>query len=147
MSSSRCFTQHARTQIDAGEAFGFDRDYSRFFMSFHPKCPLARRLADKRDLQFGNQQPKVIEWAKLRPVQRAAFLRALLRGLDFLSEQAVVDLILRRRGEFDQAVEAPRRLMTSSVVQPLAERWAECVRVCARGGGGCEEESDQEQLL
>ena len=113
--------------MDAGEAFGFDRDYNRFFMSFNPRCSPARRLADKRDLQFGNQQPKAIEWAKLWPVQRAAFLRALLRGLDFLSEQAVVDLILRRRGEFDQAVEAPRRLMTPSVVQPLAEQWAECV--------------------
>ena len=98
-------------------------------MTFNSKCPPARRLADKRDLQFGNQQPKAIEWAKLWPVQRAAFLRALLRGMDFLSEQAVVDLILRRRGEFDQAVEAPRRLMTPSVVQPLAEQWAECVRV------------------
>ena len=40
----------------------------------------------------------------------------------------VRDVKLTER-EFDQAVEAPRRLMTSSVVQPLAEQWAECVRV------------------
>ncbi len=93
-------------------------------------CLPASRLADKRDLQFGNQQPKAIEWAKLWPSQRAAFLRALLRGMDFLSEKAVVDLILRRRGEFDQAVEAPRKLMTSAVVQPLADNWSKCVRAC-----------------
>ena len=68
------------SQIDAGASFGFRREYNRFTQTLLPLASRDQRLADPRDLQFGNQLPRAIEWAKLSMRQRCAFLRALLRG-------------------------------------------------------------------
>jgi hypothetical protein len=126
-------------QVDAGEAFKFTETYNRFNMTFNMMAPAARKLADPRDLQFGNQQPVTISWALLAAGQRRAFLRTLLRGVEFLRDPAVVEFVIRRRGEFDRAANAvvaadagggaaaagyARQVLTDAVVQPFVEEWA-----------------------
>ena len=93
-------------QVDAGEAFSFAESHNRFHMTFTMTAVESSKLADPRDLQFGNAQPVTIRWERLAPGQRRAFLRALLRGQDFLLDPAVVEFLVRRRGEFDRAAHA-----------------------------------------
>ena len=83
-------------QVDAGEAFSFNEAYNRFNMTLNPMAPAARKLADPRDLQFGNQQPVTIRWALLAAGQRRACLRTLLRGVAFLRDPAVVEFVVTR---------------------------------------------------
>jgi hypothetical protein len=127
-------------QVDAGEAFKFTETYNRFNMTFNMMAPAAQKLANPRDLQFGNQQPVTIRWAMLAAGQRRAFLRTLLRGVEFLRDPAVVEFVVRRRGEFDRAANAvvaadaaggaetpagdARQVLTDAVVQPFVEAWA-----------------------
>ncbi len=128
-------------QVDAGEAFKFHEAYNRFNMTFNMMAPASQKLADPRDLQFGNQQPVTIRWALLAAGQRRAFLRTLLRGVEFLRDPAVVEFVVRRRGEFDAAANAvaaadaaggaaaaaagdARQVLTDAVVQPFVEAWA-----------------------
>ena len=120
-------------------------------MTFNPLTPALSKLADLRDLQFGNSQPATIRWERLAPGQQRAFLRALLRGHDFLRDPAVVEFLVRRRGEFDRAANAvaaahrdggavgggpgaaaaaggaagdARRLLTDAVVRPFVASWS-----------------------
>jgi hypothetical protein len=126
-------------QVAAGEAFSFTAMYNRFHMTLAPLAPACQKLADPRDLQFGNMQPATIRWALLSAGQRRAFLRTLLRGVEFLRDPAVVEFVLRRRGEFDGAVNAvaaanaaggaasaadAQQVFTDAVVQPFVEAWA-----------------------
>jgi hypothetical protein len=86
-------------------------------------------------------QPVTIRWALLAAGQRRAFLRTLLRGVEFLRDPAVVEFVVRRRGEFDRAANAvaaadagdgaaaaaagdARQVLTDAVVQPFVEAWA-----------------------
>ena len=125
--------------MDAGEAFKFHEAYNRFNMTFNMLAQASQKLADPRDLQFGNQQPVTIRWALLAAGQRRAFLRTLLRGVEFLRDPAVVEFVVRRRGEFDRAANAvaaadagdgasaaanARQVLTDAVVQPFVEAWA-----------------------
>ena len=93
-------------QVDAGEAFSFTEGYNKFSLTFNMTALPSSKLADPRDLQFGNAQPATIRWALLAAGQRRAFVRALLRGQDFLRDPAVVEFLVRRRGEFDRAAHA-----------------------------------------
>jgi hypothetical protein len=78
-----------------------------------------------------NQQ---IRWALLAAGQRRAFLRTLLRGVEILRDPAVVEFVVRRRGEFDRAANAvvaadagggaaapavARQVLTDAVMQPF----------------------------
>ena len=83
-------------QVDAGEAFKFTETYNRFSMTFHMMAPASQKLADPRDLQFGNMQPVTVRWALLAAGQRRAFLRTLLRGVAFLRDPAVVEFVVTR---------------------------------------------------
>ena len=80
-----------------------------------------------------NQQ---IRWALLAAGQRRAFLRTLLRGVEILRDPAVVEFVVRRRGEFDRAANAvvaadagggaaapavARQVLTDAVMQPFVE--------------------------
>jgi hypothetical protein len=81
-------------------------------------------------------QPVSVRWALLVAGQRRAFLRTLLRGVEFLRDPTVVEFVVRRRGEFDRAVNAvatadaavgaadARQVLTDAFVQPFAEAWA-----------------------
>jgi hypothetical protein len=126
-------------QVGADEAFKFTEQYNRFFMTFNQRARADQKLADPRDLQFGNAQPVTIRWALLAAGQRRAFLRTLLRGVEFLRDPAVVEFVVRRRGEFDgaanavAAADAPggaaaaadaRQVFTDAVVKPFVEAWA-----------------------
>jgi hypothetical protein len=127
-------------QVDAGEAFSFNEGYNKFSLTFNMTALPSSKLADPRDLQFGNAQPATIRWALLAAGQRRTFMRALLRGQDFLRDPAVVEFLVRRRGEFDRAAHAVaaadaaggaragaaavRQVLTDSVVRPFVEAWS-----------------------
>ena len=80
-------------KIDAGESFSFDAPYNQFRRSFDGFGG-GNRLADKKDVQFGNMHPASIRWSLLTAGQRHAFLQALRRGLDFLDHGEALDLSL-----------------------------------------------------
>ena len=134
-------------QVDAGEAFKFTEAYNKFYTTFNPLAPASQKLADLRDLQFGNQHSVTIRWELLAAGQRRAFLRALLRGQDFLRDPAVVQFLVRRRGEFDRAAsdggavggrpggaaaaggggaadDDAGRLLADAVVRPFVDSWS-----------------------
>ena len=109
----------------------------KFSMTALRSSKLADRPARSPDRQYA--QPATIRWALLAAGQRRTFMRALLRGQDFLRDPAVVEFLVRRRGEFDRAAHvvaaadaggaraggaAIRQVLTQdAVVQPSVEAW------------------------
>ena len=89
-------------KIDAGAAFSFGAEYNQFAQSL-TMLPVGNALEDKKDLQFGNMQPKTIRWASLSPTQQQDFARALRGGLDLLGDADFVRFLICRGGLFDQA--------------------------------------------
>ena len=109
-------------KIDAGESFNFSSDANQFVQAFNP-MPTANKLDDLKDFQFGNCQPKNIRWNNLSETQKNTFLRALKRGLEFLSNERVLDFLIYREGQFDKAVDGDRRLMIDDLVLPFRGDW------------------------
>jgi hypothetical protein len=88
-------------KIDAGEAFSFGEAHNRFDQSLNPRSRNPK-LSDKKDLQFGNQAKTNILWAQLSKTQQNRFLRALLRGIEILTQEGFMDFIIQRDGAFDE---------------------------------------------
>jgi hypothetical protein len=89
-------------KIDAGEAFNFSVDCNQFTQCFNPQHR-GNKLQDLKDLQFGNNQPRVIQWAKLLDSQKQRFLHALRRGYEALRDERLLDFMIHRRGAFEEA--------------------------------------------
>lgn len=111
-------------KIDAGESFNFSSDCNQLIQSFNP-VSTALKLENKKDIQFGNQQPLVIKWSGLIKRQKVAFLAALRRGLNFLSKASVVDFILQRQGQFNKVFEN-RELLSPDVILAFKKNWQAC---------------------
>jgi hypothetical protein len=112
------------TKIDAGESFNFDGANNQFMQSFNRKFR-GNKLQDQKDMQFGNMQPKVIQWSKLLDQQQKRFLCALKRGYHALQNNALLDLLLFRKGLFDQAIPGPRKLLGDDMVSAFKASWRE----------------------
>jgi hypothetical protein len=110
-------------KIDAGASFNFDAEDNQFTQSFNARFR-GRKLNDKKDLQFGNLQSKVIQWRKLLDDQKQRFLQALRQGYEALQNEHLLDFMIHRRGAFDEATPG-RTLLPPKTVAEFKERWHE----------------------
>jgi hypothetical protein len=112
------------------------------------------QLEDRRDVQFGNNQAAVVRWALLTPRQQTVFLRAVRTGAralltssldleggdadnadtggagggDAVRDDALLDLLVVRRGEFDKAVpQGDRPLLRREMVESFKDGWRQYV--------------------
>jgi hypothetical protein len=108
-------------KIDAGEAFSWSAEHNQFAQFFSPLSE-AKKLADPKDLQFGNMQPKVILWGKLLESQKQRFLHTLKQGYAAFQDEPLIDFILHRRGAFDEATPG-RTLLPAEMVADFKKAW------------------------
>lgn len=113
-------TRAKAVNIDAGNAFNFGGLNNRLSQSFHPKAVASTCLADRRDIQFGNNQAYDIEWSKLSEDQRMTFLHALKSGLKMLRTPLLMRTLIEHGGAFNRIEEG---LLTSGHVDELTEIW------------------------
>ena len=111
-------------KIDPGESFNFHGEQNQFMQSFNRKFK-GNKLIDQRDLQFGNMQPKVIQWEKLLVRQKQRFLRTLNRGYEALKNIKLLSFLINRRGMFDAAITGTRKLLREDMVSEFLGSWIE----------------------
>ena len=109
-------------KIDAGESFNFSGDNNQFMQSFNP-ISRSRKLSNKKDIQFGNMQPVVVRWDLLSEGQKSTFIRNLQKGLVYLKEDANLDLLIQRHGQFDKAREDGRPLLQPDMIAEFKAHW------------------------
>jgi hypothetical protein len=109
-------------KIDAGEAFNFHGEHNQFTHCANKRYR-GPKLQDPKDLQFGNQQPKVILWGKLLDEQKRRFLNTLTRGYEALKDADLIDFMIHRRGAFDEAIPGGRTLLRPEMVAAFKEEW------------------------
>jgi hypothetical protein len=80
-------------------------------------------LKDKKDIQFGNMQALVINWERLSRAQQRTFIQTLHKGREFLTDPSNLDLLIRRKGEFDKAAISGRPLLTTKMIEEFKEHW------------------------
>ena len=116
-------------KIDTGYSFNFygaENIYSRSFMPFSRD----RKMKDRRDIQFGNNQTFEIEFEQLLPAQKKVFMQTLKHGLQRLKKEFIaklinqdnafnVDKVRVKRAEVDKATEA-----WSAYVSQLAKTYS-----------------------
>jgi hypothetical protein len=108
-------------KIDTAEAFNFE-DHNQFINSLNPYYQGSDQLADPKDLQFGKQQPKVIQWGKLLDAQKQRFLRTLQWGYEALQNEQLLDFMVHRRGAFAAATPGIT-LIIPAMVAEFKEAW------------------------
>jgi hypothetical protein len=108
-------------KIDAGEAFGWDAAHNQFIQHFSLLYE-GEKLADPKDLQFGNMQPKVILRGKLLEPQKQRFLATLNRGVEALPNERLLDFLMHRRGALDETVPG-RTLLREDMVTKFKKSW------------------------
>ena len=69
-------------KIDTGWSFNFSGAENVYYQSLHPQAQ--RKMKDRRDIQFGNNQTYEIEFAKLLPEQQFAFMTTFNSGMQHL---------------------------------------------------------------
>jgi len=90
-------------KIDPSESFNFDDPANQLMQSYNLRSRLPK-LTDKRNCQFGNQQPLNIRWDTLSTRQQETFLITLSKGLKQLKDTDYLTRLIQRDGEFDQAL-------------------------------------------
>ena len=115
-------------KIDAGESFNFDGADNQLIQSFNRRSR-AQKLKDPKDLQFGNNQPINIKWDSLSAKQRRAFLETLKKGLGYLKKEANLDLLVKRKGEFDKAAPPGKRLLSEAMINDFKEGWVDYMNI------------------
>lgn len=121
--------QAKAVKINAGSAFNFQGVDNRLSQSFHTSAPSSTRLADRRDIQFGNRQTYDIEWVSLSYDQRITFMRAFKDGLELLSTPLLLRTLIDRSGAFNR-VEAG--LLLPEHVDELEDIWENDLRIQER---------------
>lgn len=110
-------------KIDAGESYTFSGRDNLFLSSFYPVRE-GKEPQDPKDLQWANKQPFLIKWHLLRSDQKDRFLSTLKRGLSILRRKGVMDLLIHRKGLFDQTRGVPgKKLLTSAFITNLKKGW------------------------
>lgn len=118
-------------KIDAGESFNFRGEDNQLIQAFNP-VSLSTQLPTKQDLQFGNNQPLIIQWESLSAAQKNRFLQTLQKGLTYLNDQAHLELLIRRQGEFDQAETGGHPLLSEAMVTEFKAHWLAYLKIQGR---------------
>lgn len=111
-------------KIDAGEAFSFnprEHMHSRLLQSLSALSEDS--ASDKKDIQFANQREVQIKWQLLSETQKNRFIAVFKKGLAMLRKPGFLDLLIRRRGLFDKARSAGKRLITDKMIEGLIKRF------------------------
>lgn len=107
-------------KIDAGESFGFKADCNQLIRSFSP-MDLPNKLKDKKDIQFANNMPVQVMWSSLLEEQKNTFLTTLKYCMSVVRRPRFLELMIRRKGLFDQARIGAKKLITDKMVHELIE--------------------------
>jgi hypothetical protein len=109
-------------KINVGESFSFESANNQFRNCLNLRYRGKNKLADQKDLQFGNTKPRVILWGKLLDQQKQRFLRTLERGYNELNpEKPLLNFIIHRQGNFVKATRHVKLLRQT--METFREEW------------------------